>query len=103
MIQSDQAGDVYATDERYIVLIPATRKLTGALKGKTNQQRAACIRQERRPPSPLLGRFQKEVSDERHIEGEIMHKQEPGKSGLRFSSPSPIGVDCVSSLRIPTK
>ena len=26
-----------------------------------------------------------------------MHKQEPGKSGLRFSSPSPIGVDCVSS------
>jgi hypothetical protein len=26
-----------------------------------------------------------------------MHKQEPGKGGLRSSSPSPIGVDCVSS------
>jgi hypothetical protein len=43
--------------------------------------------------------FQKEVSDERHIEGEIMHKQEFGKGGLRFSSPSPIGVDCASSKR----
>ena len=33
------------------------------------------------------------VASERHIAGEIMHKQKPGKGDLRFSSSRPIGAD----------